>query len=201
MTAPTINSHVAGNGESNTTFNTGVPGGSAASGDLLITVVSTDGSDASTSNMTIIKQLNSSNNNKIAVAYRICTGSEGSTLGWSTSFKDNCAHHTYKILAAEWHGTSVPEVSTGATGTTSPADPDSLTASWGAEDNLWIAVCGSDDGRDPITGYPSGYGDTHATGVTGVQGVNAGIAAKGTTATATENPGGFTNVGENPAGV
>lgn len=72
-------------------------------------------------------------------ATRIADGTEGSTITVTASgVADGSVHVCLRIV--NWHGTTVPEFGTAATGTTSNADPPSVTASWGSANNLFVAA-------------------------------------------------------------
>jgi len=50
-----------------------------------------------------------------------------------------------------------PEASTYATGIASSVNGPGVTASWGADNNLFVAVCGASDDGATISAYPTGY--------------------------------------------
>lgn len=114
-----------------------------ASGDLLIVIHCAENHGGSTINegFTEIKDAAGAGPERVLVAYKIATGTDNDpTVSKDTS--ERFSAQVIRISAASWHGTTPPEISTGATGSPVPninPDPDSLTASWGAEDNLWIA--------------------------------------------------------------
>jgi hypothetical protein len=98
-------------------------------------------------------------NNKatIGIAYRVMTGGETNCVVTQTSERSSSI--AILIAAGTWHGTQAPEFSTGAVGVSDSPDPDSVTASWGSENNLFIAVCAWDNSAagNACTAYPTNY--------------------------------------------
>ena len=103
------------------------------------------------------------------------------------------------MLFRSWFGTLSGveiQVSVGAISTVQ--DPPSGTASWGAEDNLWIATLGgaqsgSQTNDISVSAYPSGYtntADALSNESTVWDAVTGGANLEN--ASATENPGAFT---------
>jgi len=93
----------------------------------------------------------------VGIAYLIASGGETSVTV-TTTHSERFAALACRIAAAAWHGTTPPEISTGASNTSSNPDPDSVTASWGSDDNLFIAVEASDQ-NSVVSTYPSTYPD------------------------------------------
>lgn len=128
-----------------------------------------------------------------SAAYRFADGSEGASI--------NCTLSGASAIAAmaAWritghHASTPPEVGTPpAVSSTSTPNPPSLTASWGAESNLWIAFTGI-EGLRTVSAYPSNYGlsqiEQQSDGTATVD-MTIGAAAR-QIAAATENPGTFT---------
>jgi hypothetical protein len=86
------------------------------------------------------------------------------------------------VSIAGAHALTPPEAGGFAASTIGSADAGSLAASWGAEENLWIAVAGT--GETATTGSytglsagPTNYGSTFLSGITAdvVGGVDAGL--------------------------
>ena len=123
------------------------------------------------------------------VGYKIAVGSDTCTL--KTNFAEQSAHITHRITG--WNSKQIPEVSTGVYSSNVNPDPDSLTPVGGAKDYLWIAVSGSDDGRDLVTGYPADYDDNQEAhqSAESEPGVNIGVATRELNASS-EDPGAFT---------
>jgi hypothetical protein len=88
---------------------------------------------------------------------------------------------SYRISGHEDPATQAPEASSGATGSSSSPNPDSLTPTGGAKDYLWIAVDGVNDGRRDHTGAPGAPGEIYTNLISvsaggGPSGVGAGSA-------------------------
>jgi hypothetical protein len=136
---------------------------------------------------------------------------------WGASFTETAtytdppahtpAHDSVMILMAipGAHASTPPEAGTMAVGV-SP-DVGALAPSWGAEDNLWIAVGGS--GEDSLTGSftgvgtpPTNYTGEAQSGITAdaVGGVEASVAFRQLN-TASENPGAWTMDASNARGA
>ena len=166
-----------------------------AAGDLIIIFHFTDGGALSAtvpSPWVEIKDaaMAGSPNGRVFVAYLIASGGETSVTV-TKEVTERFSAIAIKILAANWHGTTPPEISTGATGTSTTPDPDSLTVSWGSADNLWVAIMGMDDlnGTNTVDVYPYAGNNQKSTGV-----ATAGVGAICSTesAVATLDPGTFT---------
>ena len=118
---------------------------------------------------------------------------DGTTVDVTTTIGASGAAQVYRIT--NWEGTLVNgvEVGTavGAQGTT--PDPPSLTASWGAENNLWLAVAGAADDDQAATAYPTNYTNGIDTMSGGGANSSAQVySARRENAIATENPAVFT---------
>ena len=87
----------------------------------------------------------------IGIAYLIASGGETEVIV-TKSIAERFAAISIRINA--WHGTTPPEVSTGATGVTANPDPDTVTASWGSADNLFIATTCYDTSTNTISVWP-----------------------------------------------
>ncbi len=83
--------------------------------------------------------------------YRVADGTEGSTIAVTTSASEPTAHTSYRITGYS----GAPTCGTLATGTNTNPDPPSCSPGWGAQDILWIAVCGA---AAYVTAAPSGFG-------------------------------------------
>ena len=135
----------------------------------------------------------------IGIAYLIASGGETSVTV-TKSGSERFAATAIRISAASWHGTTAPEVSTGTTGSSQSPDPDSVTASWGAEDNLFIAVYAIDypalnEAGDPYamptTGWPGNYTGNHIDSDRIYSCGGGGIASR-ELAASSDDPGTFT---------
>jgi hypothetical protein len=99
------------------------------------------------------------------VAYKWADGTESGslTVTQAGTITGHCAMILMVIKGA--HASQVPSVGVLASNTTAAADPASLNASWGADDNLWISLAGS--GETSTTGSWTGVGTTAPTNYTG----------------------------------
>ncbi|MCC6311372.1 MAG: hypothetical protein IT345_10700 [Trueperaceae bacterium] len=186
----TKSSSSSGSTESVVTFAT------AAAGDLIIGLISADsGAGAMTWPSPWVEIKGEAGTGfQFSAAYLIATGGETSvTVTHGAERSNNLAG---RILAANWHGTTPPEISANANGSSDSPDPPSLTPSWGSAENLWVAIQAADQGSDPfpVTGWPTNY--------SGSQTENNDINSAGVIALATrlltatsEDPGAFTNTG------
>jgi hypothetical protein len=118
----------------------------------------------------------------LSTQYRIADGSEGSsmifTYGVNTGF--------YSVVACIRNFRSIPEVSTGITGNSAAANPDSITPSWGNAPTLYLAGAA---GRN-FSADPSGY---LAVGEANPGANSARIAGLSKIAGGAEDPGAFAN--------
>lgn len=118
--------------------------------------------------------------------YRVATGGEGSTVPVSANSGSQWATTSYRISGYS----AVPEASSVASGSSSSADPPTLSPSWDAVDTLWIAaVHHSPFSTEPAP--PTNYGDQ-------ITGISPAVNQTARTATAlrylnaaSENPGAF----------
>jgi len=164
-------------------------------GDLLIVLFTNDG-DATVTTPGGWTQLASDDNTAVrcSVYYKIAVGDEdGTTVNFATSPSEQAAAQVYRIT--NWHGTTPPEISTVATGTSTRPDPASLDlAGWDVADTLWLAVAGQDRGNQGgTTAYPAYYTDGIST-LSSSEGTDScrTLSARRVLAAASENPGPFT---------
>ena len=130
-----------------------------------------------------------SNQTHLSIAYKIADGSEGGTnISVSTSGSSKSVHAVYSISDHN-SSTNPPEASTGANGFGSNADPDSLTASWGADDNMFIVASGF-DGTFPTGSivWPTNYDDNRLSPYSGNNGARTLVATREWSSTATQDP-------------
>ncbi len=127
----------------------------------------------------------------IAIAYRQADGMEGTDITVTTSAGQKSAHVTYRITGHVDPSTQAPEDSTGATGTSTIPDPDSLTPTSGSKDYLWIA-CGVANAEPTMSSIPTDYTDgLHVAGA--FEGGNCRVySARRELNASSENPGTFT---------
>lgn len=136
-------------------------------------------------------------NNEAETRYRIITGTEGWGSGGSFTITTDVAQAMAAIVivipAATWHGTTPPEATAYATANSVNPNPGSLSPSWGAEDTLWIAICGYDEPTAiTVSAYPANYTDDQTNIRDNFAGGQAMGAATRSLNAATEDPGTFT---------
>ena len=93
------------------------------------------------------------------IYYLKAVGDEGGTtfnVNIATSSEEITA---YCIAIDGWDEVTAPVISTIATGTNVNPDPASLTPSWGAEDNMYIAFTTWNGDNVAATAYPTNYDD------------------------------------------
>ena len=97
---------------------------------------------------------------------------------------------SYQVLRIQdWYGSGGFELATPSTGQNSSAPIPSVTASWGAEDNLFIEVVSMNDDDATVTAASTGYGNLQNTGSGGGTNNSASIAhATRTASVATDSP-------------
>jgi len=164
-------------------------------GDLLIVLFTNDG-NANVTTPVGWTQLASNASGaavRLSVYYKIAEGTEGgTTVNFVTSAAEQAAAQVYSIT--DWHGTTPPEISTAATGTSTRPNPASLDpAGWDVAETLWIAVAGQDRGdQGEPTAYPASYTDGISTLSSNGTGSCRTHSAQRVLAVASENPGAFT---------
>lgn len=117
------------------------------------------------------------------------------TLSWTGSEKSTGL--VLRVTSA--HASQAIEAATKTTGATSAPDSGEVTASWGAEDNLFISVVAWDIDSRSATAGPTGYtfsstqgDDWDVAGEGGAGGAGLAFAYKGTTSDAADDPDAFT---------
>jgi len=163
-------------------------------GDLLIVIFTNDES-ATVTTPGGWNLLTSDDNTAVRCSayYKIAVGDEdGTTVNFITSASEEAAAQVYRIT--NWHGTTPPEISTAATGTSTRPNPASLDpAEWDVADTIWIAVAGQDRGdQSGTTAYPVSYTDGTSTLSSDETGSCRTHSARRVLAAASENPGAFT---------
>jgi hypothetical protein len=172
--------------------------GSISSGDLLLVFMAVDAGSAPFTSFpagwTEIKDASETQDFvTLAVAYRVADGEEGASISVTTTPSAQSAHASYRITGHD--SANAPEISTGASGDSNTADPDSLTPGGGSKDYLWIAICAVDGsgstGPWAVTAAPSGYGNLVSSESGGAtDGATIGLARLENTASS-EDPGTF----------
>jgi hypothetical protein len=166
-------------------------------GDLLIVLFTNDGSATVTTPDGWTQLASNANGSavRLSVYYKIADGTEsGTTVNFVTSAAEQAAAQVYRIT--DWHGTTPPEISTAATGTSTRPNPVSLDpAGWDVADTLWLAAAGQDRGdQSGTTAYPVYYTDGISTQSSNpaTTGVCRTLSARRVLAATSENPGAFT---------
>lgn len=172
----------------------GVSFPSLASGDLLILMAAADNVpifnlSAAFTPMSIVTHTGFEM--ELAVWRRIADGTEPDlvALGQNTGAARSSA---WIMIGINGHNAaSVPGIASFVEATTANPDPPSVTAAWGSEENLFIAVAAW-DGNVSLTSPPSGY-TTWGTSsrVANVNGCGVAYGAKLATS-ASDDPGTFT---------
>lgn len=194
MAFPTITSSQLSSRATNAIDDSVTLPASIAAGDLIIIFHFADGAGTRTvpGSWQLIKDaVTSGSVSSVGVAYLIASGGETSVTV-TKSITERFSAIAIRIAAANWHGTTPPEISTGTTGSSTGPDPDNLILSgWGSEDTLWIPIVAFDDsaGTGTVSAYPYASDNLKATAVS-----SAGCGAIcSTTSTATSfNPNAFT---------
>lgn len=149
-----------GTSTTTTTFTAALPA-SISSGDLLLlfVYVNRTANDANPSLTTpdtwnvLFSTLSSFK--RFACYWKSASGSEGSTIGLTSSTATAWATNSYRITG--WTGT--PEAGTSATGSNAAPNPPSLAPSWGSAKTLWLAASASDANSATVPTPPTNYTD------------------------------------------
>ena len=121
----------------------------------------------------------------LAVYHKSATGSEGSTVvSFNISSSSSASNHSALVFD------SVSQVeATVSTASTANANPPSLTVSWGADDNLFLAMYQGVSTLESLSGYPANCSLYHTEDTSGA--LDVYIAGAESTL-ATFNPDAFT---------
>jgi hypothetical protein len=168
-------------------------GFTADAGDLIIALAGRDGSSSHTWPGSWVELADAPfTNAQATIAYLIAAGGETSVQPTSP-LAERWEVIFVRVPAGEWHGTTPPEISTVATGSSVSPDPGSLTPSWGSEATTWIASCFRDDITiHTATAYPTNY-DTAQTDINiTTSACNVACAVRVGHTAASEDPGAFT---------
>jgi hypothetical protein len=181
-------------GSDTTNHNVTMPG-TVNEGDLLIVLFTNEGSATVTTpdGWTTLASNAANAAVRLSVCYKTAAGTEaGTVVDFVTSAAEQAAAQVYRIT--DWHGTTPPEISTAATGTSTAPNPASLNpAGWDVASTLWIAVAGQDRGdQSGTTAYPASYADGTSTVSSFTTGSCRIYSASRVLAAASENPGAFT---------
>jgi len=181
-------------GTDTTNHNVNMPA-TVNAGGLLIVLFTNDGSATVTTpaGWTALASNSANGAVRLSVYYKIAAGTEGgTTVNFVTSASEEAAAQVYRIT--NWHGTTPPEISTAATGTSTRPNPASLDpAGWDVADTVWLAVAGQDRGdQGEPTAYPASYTDGTSTLSSEGTASCRTLSARRVLAAASENPGAFT---------
>lgn len=130
----------------------------------------------------------SGGSNALTTGWRICDGTEGASITITLSSATQGRYIVAKIKGAATTGTPI-ENGVGVATTSSSGNPPSLTASWGALNNLWIAASALDTSAT-MTTWPTGYTQNRLDGQ-GFGSASVAICSK-KAAVATDDPAAFT---------
>ncbi len=192
---PVIESAAVSEENSNTATHTvSFPTGIALN-DLLIAIVSVDGTQDVTwpGNWNVIIQTTVGASTRTEVAWDEAAGTESGTFDVTTSGTEQSAHRVYRISGAEDPDTQPPEA-TVATGSSTTPDPPSITPTGGSETFLFIAYAGVNGSTNEATSFPTSYINTGTAATTGGGGISINWATRALTA-ASEDPSTFNNGG------
>ena len=188
---------------SNTTSHTTlIPNGSNVSGKLVLILFASDGGPTVTwptggsADFTSVVTGVQGSNTRIAVGYRIVTGSEGwsgtnDSVTITTSSSEMSNSHSYLISGA--HASQAPEGASTATGNDANPNPPSLNPSWGSEETLFVAFAATRFATT-FSAAPTNYTDLINGPTEDDANASAGSARRVLTADS-EDPGTFTNGG------
>lgn len=188
MAFPTVASVTASTEASNSTTSTVTLPGTFSVGDLFIGLVAADsGAGAMTWPAGWTEILDAAGTGfQFSVGYRIAQA--GDTAPGVTHTTERSNH--LLICVTGWHGTTAPEITTMATGSSVNPNSGSLTPSWGAADTLWITAAANDDSLAPTyTGFP--YASNNNQNGTTASAARVAMATSETNA-ASVDPGNFT---------
>lgn len=141
-----------------TTHSVQYPSGTNSVGDLIVQCGTVDASSGTTvtdpSGFVAIYNDKVGTNHIVGVCSVLnAAGGESGTVEWSSSDSQRSCWISFRVPAAEWAGdvgTDVEGSISSQTGTGTDPDPPSVTATWGSNDNLWIAI-GHSDASDATT--------------------------------------------------
>ncbi len=129
-------------------------------GNLLLVAISVNANNPPTtpSGWTLDPQLTGGGgggSDRFNVFTKIASGAEGATLN-ITHASTLSASIAYQVTGNR-NGLTTSEFAAIRMAAGTPPDPLSLTPTWGAADNLWIAFVNSAASASTITGYPTDY--------------------------------------------
>jgi hypothetical protein len=130
------------------------------SGDLIFISLAVYGGSASTvtnpTGFTELEELDKSNQIKLVTSYKWSDGTEdGGSADYETSAGQRAVASVCRIQGAL--SSTNPEKGTAGTGVSVNPDPPSVTASWGAEANLFLATYAQQNSLNPASSQPTNY--------------------------------------------
>jgi len=160
-------------------------------GDLLIILAASSNTGTQTpaaSGFTLI----GGNNNRCYLLAKVAAGTEGgSSVSLTMTNSATCAAQVIRITG--WYGdlAGVENATANSVGSSAQANPPSVTASWGSDDNLWLACCGGVQDFT-ITGIPTDYTNDVLTDSGG--GAATVVSTRRELASATNDPANFAGI-------
>ena len=173
-----------------------LPAGSTA-GDLIVIVMqahSTTTTWTQTAGTTGWTELYDANGQ---ACYYKQIGAGEANPSFDSSASERSGASALRITGHENPATQAPEASTGATGTSTTPDPDSLTPTGGAKDYLWIAVEGHLTSAT-TDAAPTNYANLNTFATGGGPNGTTGSTAERQLNAASEDPGTFTISASDP---
>lgn len=172
-----------------------IPLSAPSAGDLIIVLITLSSSGAVTPPAgTWGSDVQTQGVNTLHVFWKTATGSEGSTLTFTSADSRRRSSVAIRIASGTWSGIAVDF----APSTDSIPDPPSLNPGWGTEKILWIAAGSVPKDTVSFTAYPYASNQAAATNTAGGIGTSrpASIAVcTSENETSSENPGAFSLTG------
>lgn len=176
-----------------TSFSVNLPSGIAA-GDRLIIAADfrSSGTISQPGGYSVLRAVNGGGGVGRSVYWeRICDGTEGSTATFGSTTGTSAVFQVIKITGA--HASTPSEFSNpGAAGDVSAVNPQGVTASWGSDDNLFIAFGASSAATMNFTAAPTNYGSLVESNASSGGGRCTVASAQRNLAAASDDPGAFT---------
>ncbi len=166
-----------------------LPAGIVA-GNLILIFFAVDGDPAITfpaGDWTEVFQQTGNSLVRFGVWYRVADGTEGASIVVVTDVAEDASYTSYRITG---HG-DIVEGGVAATANDANPNPPNLAPTWGAQNTLWFASVGYNDGPTIINAYPANYTDGRSDRAARGTAVGVGTARRELNAAA-ENPGTFT---------
>ena len=192
MTFPTYGVTATGFGSASTTHNVDIP--ALDDGDGLIVIFQASGGGGITEPASYASGILYETSNAIICCRKASGSSSATTENFATANAVTAVATVIKIDAGTWsEDISEIEINTQVTGSGTAPDPGSITASWGGDDNLFIAELRAIDDDVHATAAPTNYSDlSSAVSGGGTNNGNTSAVAFRQLAAASDNPGAFT---------